>query len=486
MAVPAHDERDFEFARKFNLSIRKVILEEGTDAESELKYAFVNDGIMINSAKYSNLPSDKGKEAISDDLEKEGVGKRSIHYKFRDWLISRQRYWGVPIPIIYCNKCGERPVPEKDLPVMLPYQVDFKPKGIPPLATSAEFVNTSCPQCGGNAKREVDTMDTFVDSSWYFIRYLCNRLIDRAWDNDPVKKWLPVDQYIGGVDHATMHLLYARFFTMALYDMGLLPFAEPFQSLVHQGIIKGPDGMRMSKSRGNVINPEKYIEKYGCDVFRCYLMFGFEFIMGGPWDDSGIAAIDRFLNRIWRVINDNLKAIKIEQNPEQVGENEKNLARVMHNSIKGVTIDTERFHFNTAISRIMELVNELYRYTGEIKKENQNTRLLKEVFKNLIILIAPFAPHISEELWQKIGEKPSIFETKWPLYDQKVLERDIITWVIQINGKIRERAEANKQMKKEELEQFAIKTGRIPELLKGKQVKKVIIVPGKLINIVTN
>jgi leucyl-tRNA synthetase len=486
MAVPAHDERDFEFARKFNLPIRKVILEEGMDAKSELKCAFVNDGIMINSAKYSNLTSDKGKEAISDDLEKEGVGKRTIHYKFRDWLISRQRYWGVPIPIIYCTKCGEQAVPEKDLPVMLPYQVDFKPKGIPPLATSEEFVNTSCPQCGGIAKREVDTMDTFVDSSWYFIRYLCNRLTDRAWDNDLVKKWLPVDQYIGGVDHATMHLLYARFFIMALYDIGLLPFSEPFQSLVHQGIIKGPDGMRMSKSRGNVINPEKYIEKYGCDVFRCYLMFGFEFIMGGPWDDSGIAAIDRFLNRIWRIINDNLKMIMIEQNPEQVDENEKNLARVMHNSIKGVTIDTERFHFNTAISRIMELVNELYRYTGEIKKENQNTRLLKEVFKNMILLIAPFAPHLAEELWQKIGEKASIFKKKWPLYDQKVLERDIITWVIQINGKIRERAEANKKMKKEELEQFALKTGRIPELLKEKQVKKVIIVPGKLINIVTN
>jgi leucyl-tRNA synthetase len=486
MAVPAHDERDFEFARKYQLPIRKVILEEGTEVKAELESAFIDEGIMVNSAGYNEMSSEKGREAVSDDLEKEGVGKRSVHYKFRDWLISRQRYWGVPIPIVYCHKCGEQPVAEDDLPVLLPYEVDFKPKGIPPLATSEAFVNTTCPQCGGGAKREVDTMDTFVDSSWYFIRYLSNRLKNRAWDNYRVKKWLPVDQYIGGVDHATMHLLYARFFTMALHDMKLLPFAEPFTRLVHQGIIKGPDGMRMSKSRGNVVNPEKYIEKYGGDVFRCYLMFGFEFILGGPWDDSGIAAIDRFLNRIWRVLEDNMKTLKKEQNPEKINENEKKLIRVMHHSIKGITIDTERFHFNTSISRIMELVNELYRYTGEIKKEDQNSLILKKVFKNLVILLAPFAPHLAEELWEKLDENPSVFNHKWPVYDEKVLEKDVITWVIQVNGKIRERAEAQREMSREEAEEFAVKSGRIPELLKEKQVKKVIVVPGKLINIVTN
>ena len=486
MAVPAHDERDFEFARKYKLPVRKVILEEGTEESAELENAYVEEGLMINSGKYNHMPSKKGIDAISDDLEKEGTGKRTVNYKFRDWLISRQRYWGVPIPIIYCDTCGEQTIPEKDLPVLLPYEVDFKPKGIPPLQTSDSFINTRCPKCGDKGKREVDTMDTFVDSSWYFIRYLCNKLNDRAWDNNIVKKWLPVDQYIGGVDHATMHLLYARFFTLALFDMGLLPFKEPFKSLVHQGIIKGPDGMRMSKSRGNVINPEKYINKYGGDVFRCYIMFGFEFIMGGPWDDSGIAAIDRFLNRIWRLIDENAEVITNEQNIEKMASEENAFVRVMHNSIKGATIDTERFHFNTAISRIMELVNECYKYTAEVTQKNQNTGLLKQVFRNLILLLAPFAPHLAEELWQKIGENPSIFNKKWPEYDEKVLDRDTVTWVIQINGKIRERVEGKKQMSKEEAEDFALKTGRIPELIENLQVKKIIVVPGKLINIVAN
>ncbi|MCK4754639.1 MAG: class I tRNA ligase family protein, partial [Calditrichia bacterium] len=334
--------------------------------------------------------------------------------------------------------------------------------------------------------REVDTMDTFVDSSWYFLRYTGAKLDDKPWDKDSVKQWLPVDQYIGGVDHATMHLLYARFFVMALYDMDLVSFEEPFKNLVHQGIIKGPDGMRMSKSRGNVVNPERYLNKYGSDVFRLYLMFGFDFQAGGPWDDSGIAAIDKFFNRIWRFIEDNLEQLKDDKNNDQRTAEEQKLLQVMHRSIKGVTVDTERFHFNTAISRMMELVNQLYHYTGERAQEDYNNSLLKTVTKNLLIILAPFGPHIAEELWEKIGERPSIFNEKWPAYDEKYLEQNEIDWVIQINGKIRERAQGSIDMSVEEAEKFALEAGRIPELLEGKQIRKIIVVPKKLINIVVS
>jgi len=417
-------------------------------------------------------------------LEARGIGKRAVKYKFRDWLISRQRYWGAPIPVVYCDACGIVAVPEKDLPVLLPENVDFKPKGVPPLATSEEFVNTTCPECAGPARREVDTMDTFVDSSWYFLRYTSNRDKDRVWDPELVKRWLPVDQYIGGVDHATMHLLYARFFIMALYDMGLVPFEEPFKNLVHQGIIKGPDGMRMSKSRGNVVNPEKYLSRYGCDVFRCYLMFGFDFTAGGPWDDSGIAALDKFVHRVWRIIIDTLPQTADPQNSDKFDEPEANLNTVMHNSIRGATTDIGRFHFNTAISRIMELVNELYRYNNDVPAGMQNTVLYRQAVRNTILMFAPFAPHICEEMWEKTGESPSIFDQPWPHYDENALKKDTITWVIQINGKIREKAEGKAVMSREEAEKFALKAGRIPDLLAGRQIRKIIIVPKKLINIV--
>jgi leucyl-tRNA synthetase len=469
MAVPGHDERDFEFAQKFNLDIIKVILEPGSKPEDPLKEAYIGEGEMLNSGDYNGLPSKNGIEKITADLAKVGVGEKTVKYKFRDWLISRQRYWGAPIPMIFCKKCGEVPVPEEDLPVLLPYDVDFKPKGKPPLATSEEFYHTTCPKCGEEAQREVDTMDTFVDSSWYFLRYIGAKLEDKPWD-----------------DHATMHLLYARFFVMALYDMDLVPFEEPFKNLFHQGIIKGPDGMRMSKSRGNVVNPEEYLSKYGSDVFRSYLMFGFDFQAGGPWDDSGIAAIDKFFYRIWRIVEENLDPLNKSINDNQLTGAEQVLLQVMHRSIKGVTVDTERFHFNTAISRIMELVNEIYHYTGYRAQEEYNTSLLKTVTKNLIILLAPFAPHLAEELWEKIGEKPSIFNQRWPFYDEKYLEQNEIDWVIQINGKIRERVKGSINMSREEAEKFALESGRIPELIKDKQIRKIIVVPKKLINIVVS
>ena len=488
MAVPAHDERDFEFATKYNLLIRKVILAESDSSETNQKVAFTGDGKMINSGEYDGMESNIGATKISEYLELKKIGKRTIQYKLRDWLVSRQRYWGAPIPIIFCEKCGEIPVPEDQLPVLLPHDdVDFKPKGKSPLATSESFINTTCPHCGEPAKREVDTMDTFVDSSWYFLRYPYNKMEDKAWDKDTISNWMPVDKYVGGAEHATMHLLYARFFTKALRDMGYLKFDEPFLSLVHQGVIKGPDGMRMSKSKGNVINPEEYLSKYGSDVFRCYLMFGFEYIAGGPWDDTGIAAVDRFLNRVWRLVEENKQILSKTRDNKEFSNNDKTLNRVLNNSIKGVTQDTERFHFNTSISRIMELVNELYRYTSEVKEKDINNQLLSDAIINLILLIAPFAPHLSEEMWRLIGKKDNtIFDIKWPEFDSKALELDEIDWVIQINGKIREHMQASKNLSKDEAKKLAVNFGRIPELIEGKTVRKVIVVPQKLINIVVS
>jgi len=487
MAVPAHDERDFEFATKFNLPIRKVILGENEDSESVLKEAYTGEGKMINSGECNGYDAKPGGIKISEYLESKKIGNRTVQYKLRDWLVSRQRYWGAPIPIIHCENCGEVPVPEKDLPVLLPYDnVDFKPKGKSPLATSEEFVNTTCPKCGNAAKREVDTMDTFVDSSWYFLRYPYNTMKDKAWDKGTISNWMPVDKYVGGAEHATMHLLYARFFTMALRDMGYLNFDEPFLSLVHQGVIKGPDGMRMSKSKGNVINPEDYLEKYGSDVFRCYLMFGFEYIAGGPWDDSGIAAIDRFLNRIWRLVEEFSQISSKSTNNQEFTETDKSLNRVLNNSIKGVTQDTERFHFNTAISRIMELLNELNKYSAEVDLKVFNYALYSSSIETLVLLLAPFAPHISEELWEMIGNKPTIFSQKWPDYDPEALEQDEIIWVVQINGKIRERMSASKKLSMDEAEKLAKNFGRMPELLKDKTIRKVIVVPQKLINIVVS
>jgi leucyl-tRNA synthetase len=486
MAVPAHDERDFEFATQFNLPIRKVILQEGTNVDDPLTEAYTGEGTMVNSGKFDGIPSLEGIAKVTKDLNDKGIGQNAVKFKFRDWLISRQRYWGVPIPIIYCPSCGEVAVPDKDLPVLLPDIKEYKPKGLPPLATSEEFVNTTCPECGKAAKREVDTMDTFVDSSWYFLRYTSSHLSDKPWDPELVKKWLPVDQYIGGVDHATMHLLYARFFVMALHDMGHLSLEEPFKNLVHQGIIKGPDGFRMSKSRGNVINPEPYLDKYGSDIFRTYLMFGFDFMDGGPWDDSGIAAIDKFINRVWRIITENIDLIKTEQNSSKMDDSEQSLNTVMHNSIKVATRDLERFHFNTAISRIMELVNALYRYTGDVKNSDYNTKLLSTALNNLILLLAPFTPHLSEEMWEMLGGAPSVFDQKWPSYDESALKKDEITWVIQINGKIRERAEGRADMKQEEAQEFALNLEKVKSLLSDKQIRKVIVVPKKLINIVAN
>jgi leucyl-tRNA synthetase len=484
MAVPGHDERDYEFALQYELPILKVIQEPDTNINSPLLEAYVGEGIMINSKHFSGLSSEEGRQKIIQWLEENGWGKQKLNYRLRDWLISRQRYWGAPIPIVYCDDCGEVPIPEDQLPVLLPYDVDFRPTGESPLQYSEEFRKTKCPKCGKNATREADTMDTFVDSSWYFLRYFTPDLNNAPFDKDIVNQWCPVDKYVGGAEHATMHLIYARFITMALNDQGFIDFEEPFISLRHQGVIKGPDGQKMAKSRGNIINPEHYLNKYGTDVFRCYLMFGFDYAEGGPWDDSGINSMDRYLNRVWRLFKSTQWIFKGENNNTKYNDEERILNRVLHNSIKGATIDIERFHFNTAISRLMELTNELYRYTSQKPQEEQNGTLLKEVIEKLLLMLAPFAPHLAEELWEKTNHDFSIFNNRWPEFDPSVLKEDQVNYVIQINGKLRDKLEVPRDMPQKEIEHQALEAGKIPKYIEGKEVIKIIFVPNKLVNVV--
>ena len=486
MAVPGHDERDFEFATKYHLPIKKVILQPGTNEDVPLSEAYTEPGIMINSGQFTGLPSKEGIGKISDWMTAEGFGKRKVNYKLRDWLISRQRYWGAPIPIIHCEWCGEVPVPEEQLPVELPYDVDFRPTGESPLQYHEGFRNTVCPKCGRTARREVDTMDTFVDSSWYFARYLSPDLTDQPFDKELTNAWCPVDMYVGGPEHATMHLLYARFITMVLHDLGHFNFQEPFTSLRHQGMILGPDGMRMSKSRGNVVNPDKFLEKFGSDAFRCYLMFGFEFEKGGPWSDEGIASLDRFLNRIWRFFEKHLWVFEGDSSETGLAVDEQTLYKILHRSLKGVTEDTERFHFNTAISRIMELVNGLYRYAGEKPAGELNKNFLKMVLEKLIVILSPFAPYLAEELWERTGHEFSVFQQSWPQIDEKAMVEEVVNYGVLINGKVRAQMKMPKDAAQEEIEETALETGRIPALLEGKTVRKIIVVPNKVVNIVAN
>ena len=478
MAVPGHDDRDYEFAVRYNLPIRRVVKDK--DTQGELPY--IAYGISVNSAEFSGLSSQDAKNAIVEKLASQNKGSFKINYRLRDWLVSRQRYWGSPIPIVHCEKCGIVPVPEKDLPVLLPYNVAFAPDGKSPLAKSDEFINTTCPVCGGPAKREADTLDTFVCSSWYFLRYPDNKNSKKAFDSQLINKMLPVDKYVGGAEHSCMHLLYARFVTKALRDLGYLNFDEPFLSLVHQGTILGPDGFKMSKSRGNVVSPDDYISKSGSDVFRIYLMFGFSYIEGGAWSDDGIKAIDRFLDRIDRIIT-RLKELKtLPSNTLKMGRNEKELNYAMNFAIKGVSEDAEKFQFNTAVARMMELLNALYKYDSEAS--DKNTHFLEEVIATLVKLIAPFAPHFAEEMWEKLGYEYSIFNQTYPKYNEAALVRDVVELGVQINGKVKAKVEVPSDMPNEEIEKMVLADEKITCLFEGKSVKKIIIVRGRLVNIV--
>jgi len=480
MAVPGHDERDFEFSTKYNLPIPRVIKakEEGVDQT----LPFCEYGILVNSGQYDGLTSEEALRTIVNDLEKEAKAQATITYRLRDWLISRQRYWGAPIPMIHCPDCGLVPVPEDDLPVLLPYDVEFTPDGQSPLAKNADFINTTCPQCGGKAMRDPDTMDTFVDSSWYFLRYPDNKNENQAWNPEWINKMLPVDKYVGGPEHACMHLIYARFFVKALRDCGYLNFDEPFLSLTHQGIILGPDGNRMSKSRGNVISPDPYIEAYGSDILRLFIGFTYAYIEGGPWNDDNIKAMSRFIDRIERWID---RFLEIRSSVSSGPFDETAAKRVQfyrHQAIQYCTRDMEVSQFNTSIAKIMEFINALNQYDKETEQKDIN--LLEKATADLLRLLAPLAPHLSEECWEAIGRPFSIHQEPWPQWDEAMLLQDSVELAVQINGKIRDRLEVNREEKEETIRSMALELPTLTPFLEGKTVVKVIIVKNRLINLV--
>ena len=479
MAVPAHDERDFAFATKFNLPIDQVITSK-KGGEVELPYC--EYGVLINSGEFDGLTTEQAKEAIVEKLAKDGVGSAKVNYRLRDWLVSRQRYWGAPIPIIYCEDCGAVPVPEKDLPVELPYNVEFAPDGKSPLAKCEEFINTTCPCCGKPAKREGDTLDTFVCSSWYQMRYVDNKNTEIAFDKEKVDKMLPVDKYVGGPEHACMHLLYARFITKALRDMGYLSFDEPFKSLTHQGLILGPDGLKMSKSKGNTISPDDYIQEYGADVFRMYLMFGFAYVEGGAWSDDGIKSVARFVDRIERYLTICREAIEAgTNNKDTMDKAEKELNFWLNNAIKGVTEDADKMQFNTAIARMMEFINALSKY---VQEETKNLAFLRTVCESFIKILSPFAPHFAEEQWSLLTGKYSVFNEAWPTFDPKALVKDEIEIAIQVNGKIKNRINVASDLNEEGIKAAALANEAIVAATEGKTIVKVIVIKGRLVNIV--
>jgi leucyl-tRNA synthetase len=482
MGVPAHDERDFQFARKYGLEIKQVIRPKDGDAPAEpLAEAYTEDGILISSGPFDGLDNRAAIKAIADKLQEQGLGGSTVNYRLRDWLISRQRYWGTPIPVIYCDDCGVQPVPKEDLPVVLPEDVVFDGKRNP-LTTSETFVHAKCPSCGKQARRETDTMDTFVDSSWYYFRYTDAHNETVPFSPEEVNKWLPVDEYIGGIEHAVLHLLYSRFVTKVLYDAGMVQVDEPFKSLLTQGMVL-KDGFKMSKSKGNVVSPLEIIDRFGADTARLFILFAAPPDRDLEWSDTGVEGSHRFLNRVWRLIVQNEELFKQEFTPSASLDAEgKELRRVLHQTIKKVTGEIgERSHFNTAISSIMELVNSLYSYP-----DTADRAIYKEALETLVLLLAPFVPHIAEEMWQMTGRKGSVHLASWQKYDESALVLDEIEIAVQINGKVRDKLVVSANASREEVEKQALSTDRIQGWIDGKTVRKVIVVPGKLVNIVAN
>jgi len=491
MAVPAHDQRDFDFARKYNLPMIEVIKSEELGIRNQelgeksllitsngrYEGAYEGEGILINSGRFNGIKSEVARERISQWLGKRGLAKKAVYYKLRDWLISRQRYWGAPIPMIYCQKCGWQPVSEKDLPVLLPKIKDFRPtdEGKSPLAKSKNFVETNCPKCQGPAQRETDTMDTFVCSSWYFLRYTDPKNKKEFASREKIRTWLPINMYIGGAEHACLHLLYSRFFTKVLKNLGYFHFKEPFLTLRHQGTILGPDGQKMSKSKGNVVEPDQQVKRYGSDTVRIYLCFMGPYSQGGPWNPKGIVGVYRFLQRVWNLIarRKSRREIKDEK-----------IEKLIHKTIKKLTSDIENFRFNTAISTLMILVNQ---FTASSKQLTENN------LKTLLLLLSPFVPHVTEELWQryilkipnsKFKIRNSIHNQPWPKYNPKLIKEEKITLVIQVNGKVRDKIEVETTISEKEAEELSLSRERITKWIGGKKIKKVIFVPEKLINIV--
>jgi len=482
MAVPAHDTRDFEFAKIFGLPIKVVIAPDGWCGD-ELEEAYIEPGTMVNSGQFDGLPSDQGGGAIADFMEEKDYGARKTTYRLRDWLISRQRYWGAPIPIVYCDNCGAVPVPEEELPVLLPEDAEFKPTGESPLKYCASFVNTACPRCGSAAKRETDTMDTFMCSSWYFLRYASPDYDKGPFDPERMKRWLPVDQYTGGAEHATMHLLYARFFIKALQDIGIVDFDEPFTRLYNQGVIV-IERQKMSKSRGRVITPDEYVEELGADAVRAYLMFIGPWDQGGEWDDRGIKGIARWLNRVWNLILGAYAQEKpktaTESSKEESSKAEKELRHITHKTIKRVTEDLERFRFNTMLAALMEFTN----YLGNVEENLVSSAAWQEAIDALVLLLAPTAPHVAEELWTRTDHPYSIHNQAFPTWDEALVAEEEFTLVIQVNGKLRDRVNVPVSITEEQARELALSRERLKNYLEGSEVARIIYVPRRLVNIV--
>lgn len=483
MGVPYGDQRDFDFAKKYDLPIVPVVDPHRDDIDiNDLKEAFAADGTVINSGKYNGMDNREAIKAMQKDFEEAGFAVPKVNFKLRDWLISRQRYWGTPIPMINCPDCGWVPEKEENLPVILPTDVEFTGKGESPIVTSKTFVDTVCPCCGKPAKREVDTMDTFLDSSWYELRYTDNKNDKAVWDREKADYWMNVDQYIGGVEHAILHLMYARFFCKFLHDIGLTKAEEPFQNLLTQGMVL-KDGKKMSKSIGNVVSPEEIIDKYGADTARLFILFAAPPEKELEWSDTGVEGSYKFLGRVYRLVADMAEltaGIPKRYIPE--GKDDKQLAFILNNTLKRVSGDIQkRFNFNTAISAIMELVNEMYRYK---ELDDINLGLLADATEKLVLMLAPFVPHIAEEMWEGIGGEGLVYDAKWPEVDESMLVKDTVEIVVQINGKVREKADVPAGLDKAGLEEAVLAMDSVKALMEGKNVVKVIAVPGKLVNIV--
>lgn len=481
MAVPAHDQRDFDFAKKYNLPIKVVITPDGSDIDGNtMPESFEAEGIMVNSGEFNGMGNKEALAKIIDYMDKNGIGESKVNFRLRDWLISRQRYWGAPIPVIYCDDCGAVGVPESELPVMLPEDVEFTGQGKSPLTTSKSFVNAPCPKCGKMGRRETDTMDTFVCSSWYFLRYCDPKNTDEPFNYDALKYWMGVDQYIGGVEHAILHLLYARFFTKALNKMGLVPVDEPFDNLLTQGMVL-KDGTKMSKSLGNVVSPEEIISKYGADTARLFILFAAPPERDLEWSDTAVEGSYRFINRVFRFVTDNLDKIDINStyDASNLSAEDKELRYVLNYTKKKGTDDISiRFNFNTAISGIMELVNAMYSYKGT------NYALLSEAVRDTIIMLSPFIPHVTEELWQIVGGEGSVHNQEWVTYDEKALVKDEIELVVQVNGKIKGKIVVGANLTDDEIKDIAVSDEKVKSFTDGKEIVKVIVVKGRLVNIV--
>ena len=483
MAVPAHDERDFDFATKFGLDIIPVVDPGNPDIDvNNLKEAFVAEGTMINSGKFDGMNNREAIKKVIEWVEEEGIGKATVNYRLRDWLISRQRYWGTPIPMIHCEHCGWVPEKEENLPVLLPTDIEFTGKGESPIATSKTFVDTVCPVCRAPAKREIDTMDTFLDSSWYFLRYCDPKNENEVFDKEKVKYWMNVDQYIGGVEHAILHLMYARFFQMALYDLGLVTDEEPFKNLLTQGMVN-KDGKKMSKSLGNVVSPAEILEKYGADTARMFILFAAPPEKELDWSDAGVEGSFRFLNRVYRLVYETVQKYGFKTTDFEIrNDNDKQLNYMANYAVKKVSDDAGgRFQFNTAISTIMEFVNELYRYK-ELPDVNEG--LINACIEKLVLILSPFTPHVCEEMWEYLGHTGSLYNVGWPAYDESALVKDSVEIVIQINGKVKEKMNIASGLGRDELQKTVMESEAAVRAVDGRNVVKVIAIPDKLVNIV--